>query len=62
MDSNQLGLIPKPFSIRNKLESNPNSQTYLQFAQANTKTKNCKKVCLSANAFCRPEKTKSGQC
>ena len=32
------------------------SQAHLQFAQANAKAKNCKRACLSANAFCRPEK------
>jgi hypothetical protein len=33
------------------------SQAHLQFAQANTQTKNCKRACLSATAFLPTLKT-----
>ena len=31
--------------------TNPHSQSHLQFAQASSQTKNCKRACLSSNAF-----------
>jgi len=38
----------------------PHIQAHLQFAQASTQTKNCKRACLSANAaFADTKKTKS---
>ena len=39
---------------------NPHSQAHLQFAQANTHAKNCKRACLSAIVdFADTKKTKS---
>jgi len=42
------------------LKNSPHSQTHLQFAQAIAKTKNCKRVCLFANAFLPTRKNKIG--
>jgi hypothetical protein len=33
------------------MKGSPHNQTHLQFAPANSNAKNCKRVCLSANAF-----------
>jgi len=36
--------------------ANTHSQAHLQFAQATSQTKNYKRACLPAIAFCHPEK------
>jgi len=40
------------------VNASPHSQAHLQFAQANAKAKNCKRACLSANAFLPTRKNK----
>jgi len=40
----------------------PNSQAHLQFTQAYTRPKIAKELVCLPTLFCRPEKTKSGQC
>lgn len=42
--------------------ANAHSQAHLQFAQADTGTKNCKRAYLFSYAFLPTRKTKSGQC
>lgn len=44
------------------MTSSSHSQAHLQFTRANSKTKNCKRVCLLSYAFLPTLKTKSGQC
>ena len=48
--------------LHNDNRASPHSQAHLQFAQANAKTKNCKRACLFSIAFLPTRKTKSGQC
>lgn len=43
----------------NQIKFTVNSQAHLQFTQADAQTKNCKRVCLSANAFLPTLKTNS---
>jgi len=38
------------------MKANPHSQAHLQFTRANANAKNCKRACLSANAFANTKK------
>lgn len=40
------------------MKAHVHSQTHLQFAPANAKAKNCKRVCQSANSFLPTRKSK----